>query len=800
VDVVTVTVDRRERRLQDYPGSADVVTQHELERANINSLKDFGALTPATQIGTVEGNTEVFVRGVGHYDNTELGDPGVGTHLDGIYVPRPRAVGGALFDLERIEVSRGPQGTVRGRNSTGGTLNIISNKPKYGEFGADATLQSGNYSQRVMKGMLNIPIGDALAFRIAGFSEAHSPYYDNAGPVANIIPNETGDILAYRAGVKWNPIKAITVLVGHDLTVDRGTGFGGSNYGPALRAGLLPDEVPNPRALLYHAGPPPQTKTVHWGVYGDVTADLGPAKIQYIGGFRDLVYKNVSGANSGIAFPGAAALPVNQVDNWSVAYWRTASRTQSHELRIFAPDNARLRWTLGGFLFQERQNVFLGTVADQSNSFAGVEFNMPDVKGDSQAGYADATFDITKIWRVTGGMRFTHETKSRTGLGAVWSFTGVNTDGSNFRFGTEGFQYQAENRTLFPTAPLDAAGARAVFLNGIRSFGNRDNLDDRFADPAASLVAANITPQRGSYEDRFLDFRLGTDFDIAKNHLAYGMFSTGHKSGGFNDNLTVFLQDGTSRSIAPEYKPETLYSFEVGSKNVFSNLGLRVNASAFYYIYHDQAFQTISQLSAAAPGQDPNNIPAATIRLNAAKSHSLGVEFDGTLQLPAGFALNASGMLLDAKFDEGSLFDNRLAFGATGTANDRVDISGNRQPHAPLFSVNYGLSQNIRSPVGWFDWFVMAQTRTKQFMTIFNGEGKDAQGVLNPLLSDAVPTHTLLDLGVGYTRPDGRFRLEGFVTNVTDATYMIALLNTPGNNVRFFNPPRLVGLRAQLFY
>src|SRR6185436_11819481 len=115
---------------------------------------------------------------------------------------------------------------------------------------------------------------------------------------------------------------------------------------------------------------------------------------------------------------------------------------------------------------------------------------------------------------------------------------------------------------------------------------------------------------------------------------------------------------------------------------------------------------------------DPNNIPAALVRLNAAKSHYIGLEMDGALQLPLGFVLSASGMLLEAKFDEGSLFDNRVAFGPTGTVSDKVNIAGNTEPHAPRLSVNYSLAQNIRTSVGWFDWSVGAQTRTKQFMTV----------------------------------------------------------------------------------
>src|SRR5262249_26575468 len=152
--------------------------------------------------------------------------------------------------------------------------------------------------------------------------------------------------------------------------------------------------------------------------------------------------------------------------------------------------------------------------------------------------------------------------------------------------------------------------------------------------------------QDGTYSDNFADFRVGTDFDLAPNHLGYVLFSTGHKSGGFNDNFSVTLPAGSSRSIAPTYNPEAVYDFEGGSKNEFADLGLRVNAAAFYYLYRDQVFQTLQQLSSIPPGGDPNQPPPASlVRFNAAKSHIFGLEVDGVIQLPLGLAFSASGLL-----------------------------------------------------------------------------------------------------------------------------------------------------------
>ena len=114
------------------------------------------------------GNVEVWIRGVGSSNNTELGDPAAATHFDGVYIPRPAGIGSAFFDIQRVEVNVGPQGTLRGRNATAGSVNIISWKPGLGVWDAEIEGEYGNYNQTVIRGMLNVPIGDRVAIRASG--------------------------------------------------------------------------------------------------------------------------------------------------------------------------------------------------------------------------------------------------------------------------------------------------------------------------------------------------------------------------------------------------------------------------------------------------------------------------------------------------------------------------------------------------------------------------------------------------------------------------------------------------------
>ena len=203
LDVVKVTVDRREKSIQDYAGSASVYKQDQLDRMNVTSLRKLADTDPHMEIGTQEGNTEIFIRGIGGTDNTELGDPATATYFGDVYIPRPRGVGSMFFDLDRVEVNRGPQGTLRGRNATAGSVNLIPALPRLNELQAMGDIQYGNYSDKMTRAMVNVPIAPNLAFRFSTFSDNRLPFYKNAGPVKTITPSESADVFSYRASLLW---------------------------------------------------------------------------------------------------------------------------------------------------------------------------------------------------------------------------------------------------------------------------------------------------------------------------------------------------------------------------------------------------------------------------------------------------------------------------------------------------------------------------------------------------------------------------------------------------------------------
>jgi len=487
---------------------------------------------------------------------------------------------------------------------------------------------------------------------------------------------------------------------------------------------------------------------------------------------------------------------------------------------------------------------------------------MPNVKGGSVAGYVDATFDVLASLRVLGGVRLTHETKSRTdGLWALWQgFPGQNNitvpEGTPAppppRFGTEGFQYEGLSRSNYtfqpgPDGNLDTEDRVNLFLDGIKSFGARDTLPQALCndpnpgqprvipnpDPngsgmrcangvrsGLSSTIANAIPQNNEITPtNFFDWRAGVEFDAAKDSLLYFTVTTGHKAGGFNDTAPGAMQ-GTYYN--KDYGPESVLAFELGSKNTFLDRKLKLNGSAFMYRYNDMVFQTIAGIGEPQMGMEGDMegmnqaSPNTAVRQNAKNATPIyGFDFDLIYALPLGLEAEAHLLLMDAKFPDNTIArDTRIS--DTAADNYEVDLGGKWLPRVSAATLNFSLTQLIFTSAGAFDWVIQGQTKTQHYMSVYNGNGKvlpAANGEMPPRsvayiglteagleqrLTDVVPAYTRFDLGAGWKHPDGRIGINAYVNNVTNIAYSTSIISTPGLNLRFFNPPRTAGVRFRV--
>jgi iron complex outermembrane recepter protein len=318
-----------------------------------------------------------------------------------------------------------------------------------------------------------------------------------------------------------------------------------------------------------------------------------------------------------------------------------------------------------------------------------------------------------------------------------------------------------------------------------------------------------IFRQTGKSKQNFVDWRARLEYDISDDHLIYALISSGHKSGGFNDNLG-------DAGIAPTYRPEKVTLYELGSKNEFylGSVKARLNVSGFYNDYKDQvltAIQSVDQIRqflATPQGGNinvtlPSNTSGALVvsySFNAASSKIYGLNLEGGFDLPANFNLDFNILRLEAKVNKSRPIQD-FRFQSDVAPVDAVpqSIDGKRLPRTPKWQLNASLSQKIEVGSGAFDWVASVGYRSSQFQTIFNSQ--DFQNPNNPRLrlNDTVGGYVTVDLGAGYSHgPEGKLRIEGYVNNLTNAVHEAAIIITQFDNTRFFTRPRTYGGRVRI--
>ncbi len=833
-DVIIVTANRREENLQDVSGVVQALDADQLRRDGISDIRQLQVAFPGLSIANQEGNVEIFIRGVGSSNNTELGDPGAAPHLNGTYIPRPRGLGLMFYDLERVEVNKGPQGTLYGRNALAGTLNIITAKPRLGEFGGYIQAELANRSSYGAEGALNVPLGDTIAVRAAGYYMNRDFGFRNVSTdeqASRLKPAGLEENYAGRVSLLWEPDDRLSLSIVGDYGKETGTGYPGANiFGAVTASGMRPDKL-NLKDVVYR-GMQGDMENELWGVQGKLGYDFGTFTGELSGSYRSVDFYQANASSDGINFPGRD-LDGFAYDNFSNNFWETKSKSQVYELRLSANEDQRFRWNLGGFYFKEDQAVGYLSLADRGYCcYSGTEFTMPDVDGESFAFFADGTYDITDRLRFFGGLRYTEEKKSRYGIGGNWALT---LGGEDFaccfatRVGTEGFRPNLLDRPNFDVSGIDTLQGRAQFLiEGIKTPGLRDTLIDQIGAIANgtnpngtcidrpdidngfvqcptgfgggfSFVNLTIPDQQiGQSKFDFVDWRVGLEFDIGPENMIYGKVSTGHKSGGFNDSF--------NGSVIPEtFSPEKLVVYEIGSRNEFEAFGRTAifNLTGFYYDYSDQVFQDLTCINLDDTQTPPVCNGYSLVNRNIGASRIYGAEAELRLKLPANYALDLNAAYLDTKITEGVVADARAQDFDAGGESPLVSLVGNRLPLASKMNLSARLSQWFDVGSGVFDWQALLNYRSSFYLSQFNEDDivfldGARQSALEAGFPDLQKGFITLNLGAGYTI--GNFRLEAWASNFLNEEASQKALVGSSLNIRFLNDARTFGVRGRVTF
>lgn len=543
LEEVIVTAQKRAQNLQDVPLAITAISGEELKDRHVSHFDDLARVMPNVTFSNSTGEARIGIRGIS-FDNigNTAAEPRVGFYLDGVYLAMTQDIPETLFDVDRFEVTRGPQGTVFGRNTVGGAISLISRNPT-GSFGGYADVDVGSYNSTILNAAVNGPIAENVSARLA----IHSS--NRGGYGTDLSTNEDVDDLhdlALRGKVKFALNDNLTVLLSADYAhrADHTYLFYAGQASPAipLPAAFRPGAAPNRRDI--YSVPAPSERNDLYGVGANINWDLGNGlSLVSVTGYRH-AWTNVT--------YNATFSPLNWLTDWA----GTKASQFSEEVRV-QKDFSRGHAMLGAYYLSQKYS---------SNSYVPINvalFGGPDFLtrglqfGGSQrlnapAVFGQASYDLTKGLELTVGARYSRDKKEK---------------------------YDQYNSTIV-NAPADPHGSEC------RQPCNLGSIPSSAHFAPATNTWSNFSPSVS------LLYKLTGDTNV------YFTFSKSFKSGGFNLGLDGGVQAG--------YQPETISDYEGGIKTQLLDRTLQVNLAAFYYDYKNlqvskiNANLTASILNAAA--------------------------------------------------------------------------------------------------------------------------------------------------------------------------------------------------------
>jgi iron complex outermembrane receptor protein len=395
LEEVLVTAQRRSENLQHAAVAVSAITAEALASAGVQDAQDLTRIVPALNISSIAGSgTQVSIRGVGNFAGNAYAEQAVAMNLDGVYLSRPAAVSGLFYDLERVEVLKGPQGTLYGRNATAGAVNIISKRP-VDELQGEASVELGNYETRRVFGMLNVPLGATTAVRAAIQTSRRDGYLSDG--------YDDDDGKAGRISLKSNPTENLSLLLSADYAKQDGKGQtlvftpfvnpADPYTGPSTAASNAIFSSPGLPPILPRIGSDGFLDNRFGGVAGTVDWSTNAGTLTIIPAWRSthLHYLHY-----------AAGFPVSDDET---------SNQKSLEARFVSAEDQRARWVIGAYAF--REDIDFAILANQgvTSSLSDI----PDLESRTAAAFGQATFDLTHTLRLVGGVRYTRDDKSQSG-------------------------------------------------------------------------------------------------------------------------------------------------------------------------------------------------------------------------------------------------------------------------------------------------------------------------------------------------------------------------------------------------
>jgi len=706
LEAVIITAEKRETVLEMTPDAVTVLNGDKLKERGQTGLADVADAAPNVSFTSNRDATQIFIRGIGNVFFTAGGDPGVALYTDGSYISDMTSSNASLFDLQRVEILRGPQGALYGRNATGGAINLISATPT-DSFRGQVGLLLGDYGRKEGEGFLSGPLGDGgtrarLSFQVKkldGFAE-NQLAGQTFGPVLPGGPTTVGP-------------KALDDLDSKALRLQTMTDLGG---GSSLRlianayrqhdngAGnaVLPEATPTITNLLFNTGPTGDPRSIKsQGAERRIDVDTLQA-----------IYDRPLGAGGDRQLTVVASFRKSRADVFTdgdlseapvaTTHFVTSSHDASIDAHLASADNAPLQWLVGAtyLKFDQKQDIDVSTVIplgflDQDPTHLNVPVPLQfllggNVHATSTAAYVDLRYAVAPKLTLLGGLRVNHDSKSADEYLAVQTF----------------------------------------------------NIDIPYAKPPD----ASWNSHPGS---------IGVEYQVSRDMLTYAKVAHGFKSGAYN----VGAVQGSA------VKPETVTSFEVGTKISFLDKRASLAAALFTSRYKDMQVVQIGQ--------------AAPILANVDGAKISGLELELLAKPVPALTLGASIGLMDPKYTKFVNTDERHGI-------PDVDVSGNQL--ANVSKTQASLNAELVQTLGDYRASFRADYvwRSKVYFTEFNTEDA-AQG-----------SYGMLNLAASLRPTKGPWKLYGYVRNANNATALTSMtIASPilgGARTVNYTPPRHFGV------
>jgi len=774
VDEIIVTAQKRSNSLQNVPIVVTAVGRQLLQDTGVKDIKDLAVLTPGLLVTstTNEGSTTARIRGVGTVgDNAGL-ESSVGIVIDGVYRPRNGVGFGDLGDVERIEVLKGPQGTLFGKSATAGVINILTAAPSF-KFGVNADLTVGNYS--AIGGAVQVTgpiVGDTVAASLY-FADRHRDGYFsvNNGSGPNTATQDTNrNFYTVRGQLLIVPTTDFKVRIIADHTHRNElccmaviTRPSEGNFANSLVAALGGNDgnAANPYARTGYANQPDGQKVDDSGISMQIDWKVGPGSLTSITAYRD--WKNTAGFDADFSTADIDYLPFNNSNS-------SEFRTFSQELR-YAGTTGPLDYLIGGFLSKEtlQQNTSI-LVGSQFTPYLRLLFSS------LVTGQPDPNFLQTGLtFPYVGGVSYAAGSGSVDQYHQRDSTYALFTD-NTFHFTDKlsfnaGLRYTFDDKTLFQNSNNIGNGAGCAAANA--AFGILNTVNPAAASQLAAVNGTMCLPflspgynnyvNNQSESENVLSGTAKLVYRASRELLLYASYARGYKAGGFNlDRVqctvgTTGCAPGSAAAITPinntQFGDETNNSFEVGEKATLFNRKLLLNATLFYQKYKGFQLNTFNGLvfvvtsvpSVISKGIDADFVWIATNDL----SIQGGVTYSDTR-----YNLNAA-----------QLATLQAQTGFLGSANSRLSL-------APFWSAS--LSSTYTQPIG--DNYKMRFNIGAKYSSGYN-TGSD----LDP--GKYQSGYVLANGRIAFSPRDEHWALEVWAENLLNTNYKQVAFNSGFQNV-----------------